>query len=95
RADLMKTSSLGVFLLLLSADEYFELHEYANTLVKDFLGTGFGLGSLAQISWIFPLLILILVVLLLIAKAAKEAPSKREKIAYLDRAIQFHYSTYF
>lgn len=47
--------SLGGFFLVLSMDEYFEIHEYINTLVKLSLKKGTLLSQLAHLSWIFPL----------------------------------------
>lgn len=52
--------ALGGFFLLLSIDEYFEIHEYVNTLVKLALKEGSLAGRLAHFSWIFPLFLVIL-----------------------------------
>ncbi|MBN1915786.1 hypothetical protein JW796_02205 [Candidatus Dojkabacteria bacterium] len=62
----------GLFFLILSLDEYFEIHEYANSLAKSALkGTGM-FSSLANLSWLFPLSIIILAVFaFLITKIVK------------------------
>lgn len=54
--------SFGFFFLFLSFDEYFEVHEHANTLVKASLASQETLfATLANLSWIFPLSLLILI----------------------------------
>ena len=53
-------SALGVFFLILSIDEYLEIHEYVNTLVKLTLKKESFAGQLAHLSWIFPLFLVIL-----------------------------------
>lgn len=56
-------NALGFFFIILALDEFFEIHEYVNTLIKEqLLNTGI-LGQLSNISWIFPLMIVILVVI--------------------------------
>ena len=52
-------SALGVFFWILSIDEYFEIHEHVNTLVKLILKKESFAGQLAHLSWIFPLLLVI------------------------------------
>ena len=53
-------SALGVFFLILSIDEYLEIHEYVNTLVKLSFEKGNFIGQLARFSWIFPLFLVII-----------------------------------
>ena len=60
-AERLIISCWGVFFIIMAMDEYFEIHEYINTLVKlNFKNSQ--IGILANISWIFPLLTLILTV---------------------------------
>lgn len=55
----------GVFFIILALDEFFEIHEYINTLIKERL-SGFGLlGQLSNLSWIFPLMLIILAFMIL------------------------------
>lgn len=49
----------GLFFLMLSLDEYFEVHEYVNTIVKEYANSGSVIGVLSHASWIFPLSIII------------------------------------
>lgn len=62
KIDMLLTAVFGSFFLLLSADEYFEMHEYANTLIKMSLKNN-SLGVFAETSWIFPLGIFIILIL--------------------------------
>lgn len=55
----------GVFFLGLAFDEYFEIHEYTNTLIKLSLTDGGILKTLSNFSWIFPLLVIVIFVFLL------------------------------
>lgn len=57
--------ALGFFFLILSLDEYLEIHEYVNTLAKLALGESGLAGRLAHLSWIFPLFLLVLAFLAL------------------------------
>ena len=57
----------GIFLIVLSADEFFEVHEYTNTLIKQKLSESTPLGALSNLSWIFPLSLIIILVFMLIA----------------------------
>jgi|GEM_PF-5291718 hypothetical protein len=54
--------SYGLFFIGLSFDEYFEIHEYANTLVKANVNNDGVIKSLVNLSWIFPLSLIILIV---------------------------------
>lgn len=54
----------GFFFIFLSLDEYFEIHEYTNTLIKGVLRKENFFGQLANFSWIFPLSVFILLVFL-------------------------------
>ena len=58
---------IGIFLIVLSLDEFFEVHEYANTLIKQRLTESTPLGALSHLSWIFPLSVIIILVFMLIA----------------------------
>lgn len=59
----------GMFFLILSFDEYFEVHEYITTLIKGYFHQGELIGLLAQASWIFPLsLVIIAIFFILIIK---------------------------
>jgi hypothetical protein len=60
-------TAFAVFFLALSFDEMFEVHEFANTLIKQILGQTHVFGSLAHFSWIFPLAGLILLSFFLMA----------------------------
>ncbi len=68
----------GLFFIILSIDEYFEVHEYANTLVKAAIKND-GIGkSLTNWSWIFPLSLIILAVFVLfIVKIKNLKPNAR------------------
>ena len=55
----------GLFFIGLSFDEYFEIHEYANTLIKSALREETVFSVLSNISWIFPLFLVIVIVILL------------------------------
>lgn len=60
KLDHLTTLLIGVFLMLLSIDEFFEVHEYTNTLIKIQLQNTTPLGILSNISWIFPLSLIII-----------------------------------
>lgn len=55
KKEKLLTAGFGLFFIVLSFDEYFSIHEYINTVVKETLKTGSLFGNLAQLSWIFPL----------------------------------------
>lgn len=54
--------AFALFFLILSFDEYFEVHEYANTIIKKISNTNSLLGQLAHLSWVFPLSVIIIFV---------------------------------
>lgn len=56
-------NALGFFFMILALDEFFEIHEYINTLIKEQLSNTSLLGQLSNISWVFPLMIIILAVI--------------------------------
>ncbi|MGI5827663.1 MAG: hypothetical protein ACOX6V_01425 [Patescibacteria group bacterium] len=62
----ISTLVYGLFFIFLAFDEYFEIHEYLNTLIKLYLGEGNVIGDLAYVSWIFSLAVLVIIVLLLL-----------------------------
>lgn len=65
-------------------DEFFEIHEYANTLIKQQLSLSTPLGLLSNFSWIFPLSIpIFLVFVLLIYKIINEKDSHVKKYLIL------------
>lgn len=72
---------LGTFFIALSLDEFFEIHEYANTLVKQALvGEGI-LGQLSNLSWLFPLSgVILLVLVMFIVRIVKEENLKTKKL---------------
>lgn len=55
----------GLFFIVLAFDEYFEVHEYANTLIKAALYDGGLFAVLSYFSWIFPLFLVIMTVFVL------------------------------
>jgi hypothetical protein len=62
-----------LFFVALAVDEYFEIHEYVNTLIKEVLREDNFLGYLAHTSWVFPLAFIILLVFgLFVLKIVKE-----------------------
>ena len=70
----------GSFFLLLSFDEYFEVHEYINSVIKSFLSEGSWIKTLSVLSWVFPLFIVILGVFWLFVEKIKLARSDVRKI---------------
>jgi hypothetical protein len=59
----------GLFFILLALDEYFEIHEYVNIIIKSSLKEEGIFKILSDFSWIFPLfLVIILVFSLLLIK---------------------------
>ena len=70
---------MGIFFLLLSLDEYFEIHEYINTLLKTIVAKETLAGSLFHFSWIFPFAILIGAILLSFFLVAKQETNKHLK----------------
>lgn len=54
--------SYGLFFIGLAFDEYFEVHEYTNTVIKTGVKEEGVIKSMANLSWIFPLSLIILTV---------------------------------
>ena len=52
----------GLFFIILAFDEYFEVHEYTNTVINSSLKEGGILKALSSFSWIFPLSLIIIAV---------------------------------
>jgi hypothetical protein len=52
----------GLFFIGLALDEYFEIHEYANTLIKAGITDDGIIKTLVNLSWVFPLSLVILLV---------------------------------
>jgi hypothetical protein len=63
----------GLFFIVLALDEYFEVHEYANTLFKAAFNQHGLLTTLSNVSWIFPLLIIIIAIFIMIIAKIKFA----------------------
>ena len=59
RKEKLFWSALGIFFWILSIDEYLEVHEYVNSLVKLWFEKGNLIGRLAHLSWTFPLFLVI------------------------------------
>lgn len=53
------SNAFGIFFILLSFDEYFEVHEYINTLIKSAITENGMMKTLSTFSWIFPLFLII------------------------------------
>lgn len=66
-------TAYGLFFLILSLDEYFEVHEYITTLVKSYFHNGELIGLLANASWIFPLSLCIGVIFILLTMKILQA----------------------
>lgn len=56
----------GVFFFVLAADEYFEIHEYANTMIKEGVGEDGLIKNLTDQSWIYSLSVLVVLVFLML-----------------------------
>lgn len=59
-------TAYGLFFLILSFDEYFEVHEYITTIIKQYFHNGEIMGVLANASWMFPLSIVIVAIFILL-----------------------------
>lgn len=80
--------SFGLFFLILSFDEYFEVHEHTNTMIKNILKTDNLLASLAHLSWIFPLSIIIFFVFFLLIIKIKNS-SKVVRLPFIFGCVSF------
>jgi hypothetical protein len=67
----------------LSIDEYFELHEYANALIKKVLDIDSFAGSLVHLSWVFPFLIVLSFVIWFLMKSIINEKDKQVKLSLL------------
>lgn len=67
--------SYGLFFIGLALDEYFEIHEHANTLVKAAITQDGVTKTLANLSWIFPLSAIIVFVFILFIYKIKHSVS--------------------
>ncbi len=87
-ADRIARAGMGIFFLLLSWDEYFEVHEYINTFLKNAVSEETTIGGLLYFSWIFPFLLVIGAVLLSLFWAAKRETAKGlRKLLYTGLAM--------
>lgn len=84
-------SSIGCFFFLLSLDEYFELHEFVNTIimVNVLSHNDNSILYLARYSWIFPLLIFILGVMVAFILLIKREKNNAVRIPLI--AVVFSY----
>jgi len=82
-------SALGGFFLLLSIDEYLEIHEYINTLVKLSLRQGSLASRLAHFSWIFPLFLVVLSFLALFVWGTVNEKNSQVKSALVSGTFLF------
>jgi len=70
----------GLFFIILSIDEYFEIHEYVNDIVKKNLGSGNLIKTLSDQSWIFPLIFIIIIVFVMLFLKIKNSTKDVKKI---------------
>lgn len=75
RSRLKRLTSVtyGLFFVGLAFDEYFEIHEYANTLIKAGVKEDGVVKTLVNLSWIFPLSLVILAVFVLFLVKLKQS----------------------
>ena len=73
------SQAFGLLFWALMLDEYFEMHEYLNTLIKDLLGNTSKLGVLSHLSWVFPLSIILLFICGFILYSLKSETNKVAK----------------
>jgi hypothetical protein len=66
----------GLFFIILALDEYFEIHEYTNTVIKTSFKEEGILKTLANFSWIFPLSLIITAVFILLLIKIKTVRKK-------------------
>lgn len=77
------TIVVGILFVLFSIDEYFELHEYTNTLVKGLLGNEGLIGQLANLSWIFSLFFVIIGAFSIFLWTIKKEENRYSRTAYM------------
>ncbi len=65
--------AFGLFFIGLAFDEYFEVHEYTNSLIKASIKADGIIKTLVNLSWIFPLLFVILAVFFLFLIKLKQS----------------------
>jgi RsiW-degrading membrane proteinase PrsW (M82 family) len=70
---------LGIFFIVLSIDEYFEIHEFVNQMIKDTF-SGNIIGNIANFSWVFPLIGIIIAIFILFALIFIKEKDKNIKI---------------
>lgn len=70
----------GLLFIILSIDEYFEIHEFINDTIKNNLKTGNLIKTLSSQSWIFPLIFIIAIVFTLLFIKVKSSPSDIKKV---------------
>jgi hypothetical protein len=78
KAKKITNTLFGLFFIVLALDEYFEVHEYANTLFKAAFNQHGLVTTLSNASWIFPLLIIIIAIFIMIIA----------KIKFADKAVK-------
>lgn len=72
-------TGISIFFLLLSLDEYFEIHEYINTLLKYSVPQETVIGALLYYTWIFPFTAVIIAILLSLFWVTKRETNNRLK----------------
>lgn len=71
--------AFGFFFVILAFDEYFEVHEYTNTIIKANLKEAGIIQTLSNLSWIFPLSLIIIMVFSLLVVKLKIASKRVRK----------------
>lgn len=79
----------GVIFMLFSLDEFFEIHEYANTLVKMLFSEESFVGEISRVTWVVPLGGIILIVFLILFLRLYLEKNKISKIAYVVGSMFF------
>lgn len=69
----------GLFFVILSIDEYFEIHEYINAIIKLGFKEKGKLGALVNFSWVFPLFIIIMAIFTLLLVKIKKTEKEINK----------------
>ncbi|MCA9382984.1 hypothetical protein KC909_01335 [Candidatus Dojkabacteria bacterium] len=84
----IKITTIAAIFFAFMLDEYLEIHEYLNTLVKSSLHEG-TLADLANLSWIFPLSIIIFSVFAIFIWNFITERNKYAKYSYLAGSLMF------
>ncbi len=80
---ILSYAGMASFFLMLSLDEYFEIHEYVSTTLKGLVSAQSFLGSFVYFSWIFPLLVFIIFVFMSFAAIARrETHRQRQQLLW-------------